>query len=302
MNWKVFSAIIAIVVVGASVGCESNDFQKSEDGYEYKYIRQGDGETPKSGEVVRYNMSYMNEKDSVLFSSTGWQPTMIPCDSAQWSSLGALYNAFANIKEGDSILVRIPTKQVFAESFRAPVPSFLDPEGTLTFCIGSVKNMNEAEARQVSMELQQRAQQEAIAASAEQMEADIETIEAHLQENNITAQSTESGLRFVIESEGTGNYPQPGQTVYVHYTGTLLDGTKFDASFDHNPPEPLDFPIGQGQVIQGWDEGIALLKKGGKATLYIPSPLGYGARAMGQVIKANSILKFEVELVDIVEL
>ena len=86
MSWKVFSAIMAIVVVGASVGCESNDFEKSKDGYEYKYIRQGNGETPKSGEIVRYNMSYMNEKDSVIYSSTGWQPTMIPCDSAQWSS------------------------------------------------------------------------------------------------------------------------------------------------------------------------------------------------------------------------
>jgi len=101
----------------------------------------------------------------------------------------------------------------------------------------------------------------------------------------------------VIDGEGTGNHPEPGQTVFVHYTGMLLDGTKFDSSFDRG--EPLDFPIGQGQVIRGWDEGIALLKKGGKGTLYIPSPLAYGPRGAGADIPPNGVLKFEVELVDI---
>lgn len=125
---------------------------------------------------------------------------------------------------------------------------------------------------------------------------DIEIIKDFLKENNITAQSTESGLHYVIEKEGTGNFPQTGQNVKVHYSGALLDGTKFDSS---EGKDPISIPIGQGRVIQGWDEGIPLLKKGGKGTLYIPSSLGYGPRGSGAVIKPNSVLKFEVELVDI---
>jgi FKBP-type peptidyl-prolyl cis-trans isomerase len=140
-------------------------------------------------------------------------------------------------------------------------------------------------------------QAEAIAKGEEQLKDDIEIIEQYLAENNITAQSTESGLRYVIELEGSGDHPEPGDNVKVHYTGTLLDGTKFDSSLDRN--EPLEFAIGRRQVIQGWDEGIALLKPGGKGTLFIPSPLAYGERGAGGVIAPNSVLKFDVELVEV---
>ncbi|MCL4152617.1 UNVERIFIED_CONTAM: hypothetical protein GTU68_011818 [Idotea baltica] len=140
-------------------------------------------------------------------------------------------------------------------------------------------------------------QAESLAKSKGQLDKDISIIEDFLKENNIAAQSTESGLRYVLENEGSGESALPGDNVKVHYTGTLLDGTKFDSSYDRS--EPLSFPLGRGQVIPGWDEGIALLKKGGKATLYIPSPLAYGPRGAGAVIKPNSVLKFEVELVDI---
>ena len=297
MSSKILSAIMAIVVVLANFSCQSEEFKISEDGYQYRYINEGSGETPKQGEVVVYNMTYKNENDSILGESTATQPFMIPCDTMQWNMGGSLYKAFAMIKQGDSILIKIPTKQVFEESFRAAVPPSINPEGEITFCIGASKIMTQEEAQVEAQKMRAEMEAEMLAASAEQVETDIEIIEAFLKENNITAQSTESGLRYVIDVEGTGNYPEPGQKVFVHYTGTLLDGTKFDSSYDKN--QPLDFAIGQRQVIQGWDEGIALLKKGGKGTIYVPSSLAYGPQARGEVIKANSILKFEVELVDI---
>ncbi|MCF1191190.1 peptidylprolyl isomerase [Mangrovimonas sp. AS39] len=108
---------------------------------------------------------------------------------------------------------------------------------------------------------------------------------------------TDSGLRYQILQEGSGKAAQKGQTVSVHYKGQLADGTVFDSSYKRNAP--IDFPLGVGQVIPGWDEGIGLLKVGDKARLVIPSDLGYGARGAGGVIPPNATLVFDVELVDV---
>ena len=108
--------------------------------------------------------------------------------------------------------------------------------------------------------------------------------------------TTDSGLQYIILEEGSGDAPQPGDTVKVHYTGTLEDGTQFDSSAGR---DPIEFALGTGQVIPGWDEGIALLKEGSKARLVIPPNLGYGDREVGP-IPPNSTLIFEVELVEVV--
>ena len=108
------------------------------------------------------------------------------------------------------------------------------------------------------------------------------------------AQKTESGLLYVVEAEGTGAQPAVGANVSVHYTGKLLDGTVFDSSISRG--EPIQFPVGTGRVIPGWDEGIMMMKQGGKRTMIIPPALAYGERATGP-IPANSWLVFEVELV-----
>ncbi len=105
---------------------------------------------------------------------------------------------------------------------------------------------------------------------------------------------TASGLRYLDVVVGSGASPQPGQSVTVHYTGTLVDGTKFDSSVDRG--QPYTFTIGMGGVIKGWDEGVMSMKIGGKRRLIVPPHLGYGARGRDGVIPPNATLIFEVEL------
>ncbi len=113
--------------------------------------------------------------------------------------------------------------------------------------------------------------------------------------------TTPSGLRIIDSQIGTGASPRTGQTCVMHYTGWLYQngakGQKFDSSVDSG--RPFEFPIGRGQVIPGWDEGVASMKVGGKRTLIIPPQLGYGARGAGGVIPPNATLIFEVELLGV---
>ena len=108
---------------------------------------------------------------------------------------------------------------------------------------------------------------------------------------------TASGLGYVDLVEGTGPQPRPGESVRVHYTGWLENGKKFDSSHDRR--EPLVFPIRQGQVIKGWDEGVGSMKVGGKRKLVIPANLGYGDQGAAGVIPPGATLIFEVELLGI---
>lgn len=131
--------------------------------------------------------------------------------------------------------------------------------------------------------------------SADDLKVEEETMADSAADENVI--TTNSGLQYVVIAEGDGAAPQPGNRVFVHYVGTLENGTKFDSSRDRG--RPFDFTIGQGQVIKGWDEGVGLMKVGDRRKLIIPPELGYGARGAGGVIPPNATLIFDVELLRI---
>ncbi len=132
-----------------------------------------------------------------------------------------------------------------------------------------------------------------VAQAAADLEPEQTTEDITDMADNMT--TTESGLMYEDLELGTGALPTPGQAVTVHYIGTLENGEKFDSSRDRN--RPFSFTIGVGQVIKGWDEGVATMRVGGRRKLVIPPELGYGARGAGGVIPPNATLIFDVELI-----
>ena len=126
----------------------------------------------------------------------------------------------------------------------------------------------------------------------QQLQADIGKIEDYLNEHNLVAESTASGLHYIITTPGTGGHPSASSTVTVNYVGKLLKNEKI---FDQTTGTPVTFPL--QNLIEGWQEGIPKLKKGGKGTFFIPSALGYGPYGSGD-IPANAPLIFEIELVN----
>lgn len=252
-------------------------------GLYYKQITQGAGDQIKNGDVVKIAIAYYFQ-DSLLYSTD-----LLPepaYDMVRESEFqGDLYEGFRMMHVGDSMSFMINADSVYRKQFHAPVvPDFITPDSYIRWEVRVDDAMTEEEYQQMK---------EDEAAALQQASKDA--FDAYLKENGIEAQPTESGLIYVRTKPGKGPKPTANQTVKVHYTGRLLDGTVFDSSVERG--EPIEFPLGAHQVIPGWDEGIAMMSKGEKGILYIPYNLAYGPRATGP-IPAYSNLVFDVELVD----
>ena len=279
-------AVVALVVVSCQSG--NNEFpgyETAESGLVYKYHRTGDDTaTAKPGDFVEINLIYKTE-DTVMFDSKTIpteQQGPIPIGPTLFA--GDIFEGLGMLHVGDSATFVVPADSVWKHMYRGNIPPGLDSAKNIYYIVGLKNIMTADEMNAIQAEKARVLQEE---------ESGLR--EAYLKENYPDAQPTESGLYYIRTKKGKGKTPQVGQSVSVHYTGTLLDGTKFDSSVDRGTP--FEFPLGQGRVIKGWDEGIALMKKGESGILVVPSDLGYGARPSGP-IPPHSTLVFEVELLD----
>jgi len=254
-------------------------------GLSYVMHKSNKGPKLKLDDVVTLNLKYITSKDSLVFDS--WKMGKpIQLKIAKSSFKGDLMDGLTLLTVGDSASFLINADSLFTKTFGAPRPAFIDSSSFLNFTVKVISTTTDAALKA-----------EELKAEKENAMKENEVIAKYIADKQMTPSKSSTGLMYVISEPGTGEQAQAGKTVKVHYTGRLLDGTKFDSSLDRN--EPIEFKLGQGMVIKGWDEGIALLKVGGKALLIIPSDLAYGSRGAGGVIPPFSPLTFEVELVSV---
>jgi len=294
-------------------GCSSSsDFGTTDSGLEYKFIKHGNGKMPKDGDFLLLNIAYHDENNNKMFSSEdrGGALPMSFLDSLL-SKNGSIEECFTMVGEGDSAVFQILAKNLFANSYHIALPDTVDADSKITLELGIDKVLSKAEFSEYRQTELEKARKRMEESQKLQLNADLKVIDDYLSKNNIDAESIDEGLKIVHTSNGQGDYPKPGQVVMVDYTGRFLDGEVFDTSNEQVAKEnnvfspgrryePYTFTLGQGSVIRGWDVGLQKIREGGEATLFVPSPLGYGVRGMGK-IKPNSILKFDVKLVGIVK-
>lgn len=263
----------------------------------------------RAGQALLIYLEYRTDRDSVLMASRRLRPEPIPVPLPPTTRRGSIEEAMGLLLPGDSAVFRFNADTVFSKELHQPVPPFIQRAGNalrLTVAAKQLLTQEQMQALQQEMQAKQQAQMAeqqrlAKARAAKQLVKDDAFIQAYLKKNKLTlkAKKTLGGTWYVITKRGTGAIPKKGQTVSVKYRGTVLaTGQEFDSTAKHGDT-PFDFVLGQGQVIKGWDQGLAVLPKGSKAMLLIPSPLGYGERGAGADIPANAVLRFDVELVTI---
>lgn len=304
----IFTAMIAFMACGTATeqdearddelhealpGVTELNFDETESGLKYVFHEQRGGDMPRAEDILSMTMIYRLD-DEVLFDSreTG-MPMFLPLVEPEYP--GDIYEALSMMAVGDSASFLIDGERFFMETAGAPeLPPFLEPGDQLIFDIQLDKAMDEDEFA----EEQQRLMEEMMEADMARAEQEEGLMLEYLEQEGIMVEPTASGLYYIEEEAGDGPQPEAGDMVSVHYEGRLLDGTVFDSSLERG--EPIEFMLGQGQVIPGWDEGISMMNVGGSARLVIPSHLAYGDRGAGPTIPPYSTLVFDVELVDIV--
>ncbi|MBN1994663.1 MAG: FKBP-type peptidyl-prolyl cis-trans isomerase [Anaerolineae bacterium] len=263
--WLYFEVELLDILPGAPdspAEVAESDYTVTEAGLKYYDLKTGSGDTSEMEQIVSIHYTGWLE-DGARFDSSLDRAQPITFQLGAGKFIPGTDEGIAAMKVGGKRQLVVPPELAFGEE---GVPGLIPPNATMIVEVELLDILPGAPT-----------------AATEVDEADYT--------------ATESGLKYYDFAEGAGDSPEQGQQVVVHYTGWLENGTKFDSSLDRGTP--FDFNLGMGQVIPGWDEGVATMKVGGKRQLVIPPELGYGESGAGGVIPPNATLIFEVELLEI---
>lgn len=267
--------LAAITLAGCKKDAASG---KLPSGYDYILHTKSDGQAVEPNAYVYFQYTMRNDDSTVVSSYT--DPVMpmvrVPDTTGLGRPLTTIEEALMLMKAGDSLTIIAPLDTVPNKPQGFEKSKFLYYD----IAVKSVKTQKDIDGEVTSI--------------AGKMTDWVAQYNGGTMEG---IQTTASGLKYFMIEEGQGERPDSNDFVFVNYYGTLKDGTPFDNSFQRGTL--FNFPVGMGAVIKGWDEGLALMKKGGKALLFIPSDLGYGAAGVPPTIPENAELIFYVELNDI---
>lgn len=304
MMKKILPIALLSAFVAFCTSCNNGGQFKKVKGIEYKIVKKGTGKTKAQiGDIVEFHI--LAKVDTQVLGDSRKQPDGKPAvtrvDSVkapgQWQAVLPM------LAEGDSAVL-----QIWCDSMLKGIPpqqQQLPPwlvKGNKVMIYLKVVGIKSMEEYQKEMKVkQEQMQKEMQEKAALQAPVDDKIIQDYLAKNNIKAQKTALGVYYVIHKDGKGELIQKGQKVTSVYTGRTLEGKIFDTNADSTKghKEPFSFTVGTGMVIPGWDDGAQVLKKGSKATLYVPSQLAYGPRGAGGEIGPNTVLMFDMEITDV---
>ncbi len=310
MKQFIYLSAICMLALSACTGA----FKKGDKGLEYKIISSGSGKTIGYGNFMQIHIKqvYAGTKDTVLMDTRDYMSRIQLLDSV--STPPAYFKILKQMKKGDSLVIRLLTDTVFNDP-KNPMPPYMK-KGKYLYTHVSMVNIfetkeqadsaNQAEAILAKPRIYKKQLEEiekGLADKKADLDAECKAIEAYLTKNNIKATKTKWGTYVTITTEGTGEKLTSKDIAVVNYTGRTLDSGKvFDSNIDPKfmHVQPLDVNLGEfGGIILGWPDALMQLKKGSKATIYVPATLAYGAAGNGEKIKPGENLIFDMDVIDV---
>jgi FKBP-type peptidyl-prolyl cis-trans isomerase FkpA len=287
-----FHQIKLIIVIAILLGSctEKVKYKTTDTGLRYIFHTEHKGKSPRVNDYVTLNMIYKLENDSVLYDSreTGMQ---LRYQLTKPTFEGAIEEGIMMMSEGDSATFFVSADSMFEKVFKKPLPDFINKGSRMVFDIHLLKVQNALEAEaEIREKLTQKFAEEK------------KMIDAYIEENKITEKPSADGLYVIVTKQTKGKLPEKGDRVAVQYTGKFLHGEVFDACV---PNHPYEFILGSGKAMPGFEEALAKLREGEKATIIIPSELAYGEKGKRNpasgvyIVPPYTPLVYEVELVSI---
>ncbi len=297
INSPYITFILSILIV-SFYSCTSDGFKEGETGYQYKIVRNGDGPVFQNNQFILMYMDYYYEDDSLLFTWTEKNtPVTLQYIDTIWEKSGQIYHGMKKLKVGDSAIFKVNCSDLYEVAFNSNIPYGLNPFSDITVEIGIQSMLDPTEFRMWQANLFKTRREQIQKRKEQQLLEDISLIDIYLEEQGLIGMELESGIRYIVQEQGSGKKPEQGDQVLIHFIGYLLDGTQFDSSYEKN--DPHEFTLGTRSVIPGWEQSVAEMPLGSKITFYIPSGLAYGERGLGDLVEPNTVVVFDLELLEI---